>query len=238
MDRRAMSVFAEKTIIPVGIIAALLYAVGGPWDQMIHVRQGHTLLATPHLIIGGGLFLYIFSGILAFRIWHGASLAPGERNILKLIMLGAAVLPFGLVIDELWHRIFGVDMTAWSPPHVIIFLGIISALLGLALLEANRARQMRGRFSWSYIRLVFFLASIFFVALFFFIDFDVPTMAYVTQTRPEFSYVGALTGVITFLLLLTLAVTKRPGTATLVTLIAWGYYTGMGLALGVIDFSG
>lgn len=228
---------AKKIIIPVGLLAALLYAIGGPWDQYIHVHQGHTLLATPHLIIGGGLSLYVFSGILAFFIWRGTRLSRGERNSLKLIILGASVLPFGFVIDELWHRIFGVDMTAWSPPHVAIFFGMISALLGLASLEANR-KERSGWFSWSAVRLIFFFASIFFVALFFFIDFDVPGMAYITQTRPEFSYVGALTGVVTFLLLLTLAATRRPGTATLAALIAWGYYTGMGLALGVIDFSG
>jgi hypothetical protein len=229
--------FAGKNIIPVGILAALLYAIGGPWDQMIHVRQGHTLLATPHLIIGGGLSLYIFSGILALFILRDPRISYGERNALKLIMLGAAALPIGLIIDELWHKIFGVDMTAWSPPHVAIFFGMVSALLGLALLEANR-KERSGWFSWSSMRLIFFFASIFFVVLFFFIDFDVPGMAYITQTRPEFSYVGALTGVLTFLFLLTLASTRRPGAATLATLVAWGYYTGMGLALGVIDFRG
>lgn len=238
MKRFINTDFGEKITVPVGLLAALLYAIGGPWDQYIHVHQGHTLLATPHLIIAGGLSMYVSSGILAFFILRGARFPVREQNSLKLIMLGASVLPFGLVIDESWHRIFGTDMTAWSPPHIVIFFGMISSLLGLASLEAARSRQTRGRFSWSYIRLVFFFTSIFFVALFFFIDFDVPGMAYITKTRPDFSYAIAQIGVVVFLALLTATVTRRVGTATAAAFLAWGYYTGIGLELGVIDIGG
>jgi len=236
-----LALFADKWIIPAGLLGALLYAIGGPWDQLIHVHQGHTLLATPHLIIGAGLSLYIFSGIvLTPLILRRGCLSSGERNSLRLVALGAIILPFGFAFDESWHRIFGVDMTAWSPPHVAIFLSMAAVLLGFALLEANRARQRAySGLSWADARLMFFFASIFFVALFFFIDFDVPGMAqWITSTRPAFSYPIATTGVIVFLALFAITVTQKPGFATVAALIAWGYYTGMGVALGVIDFAG
>lgn len=234
------SAFAQKTIMPAGLLGALLYAIGGPWDQLIHVQRGHTLLATPHLVIAGGLCLYIFSGVLAFFILRGGFLPQRERNSLKIMALGAVMLPIGWVFDELWHRIFGMDMTAWSPPHIVIFFGMVSVLLGLAFFEANRARQRRSSgVSWFNIRLIFFFASIFFVALFFFIDFDVPGMAQlITSTRPEFSYPVALTGVIVFLSFLAASTARRAGAATIAALLAWGYYTGIGALLGVIDFEG
>ncbi len=238
MNTRERTIFAEKMIIPVGLLGALLYAVGGPWDQLIHVQRGHTLLAVPHLIVAGGFFLYIFSGMLAFFILRGGRLSSGERNSLKVVVLGAISIPLGWAFDESWHWIFGTDMTAWSPPHVAIFFGMGSVLLGLALLEANRKKHS-GWFSWSAMRLMFFFASIFFVALFFFVDFDAPGMAqFITSTRPSFSYPIAITGTIVFLALLTVNVTQRPGFATIASLIAWGYYVGIGLLLGTIDIAG
>lgn len=139
MNKQAASGFAQKIIIPVGLLGALLYAIGGPWDQMIHVNQGHTPLATPHLIIGAGLSFYVFSGILASCILRGKNNPRETKNSLKLIVLGAVLLPFGLAFDESWHWIFAVDMTAWSPPHIAILFGMTGVLLGLALFETNRA---------------------------------------------------------------------------------------------------
>lgn len=141
--------FANKAIIPIGIAGVLIYGPSVHWDALMHVQKGHTLLAPPHLAIIFALGLYGACGILALSILLGKKRLPGSRNTLLMIVTGVVILPVSLTIDELWHRLFGVDMTAWSPPHVFTTYGQVSLLWGLAVFEAHRkAETYRRLFSW------------------------------------------------------------------------------------------
>ena len=47
---------------------------------------------------------------------------------------GAAITVAAAPIDDLWHRLFGIDVTVWSPPHLLGFLGgAVSALGGFVI---------------------------------------------------------------------------------------------------------
>ena len=35
-----------------------------------------------------------------------------------------------LWFDNWWHELFGLDVTLWSPPHLLLVLGFVDALLG------------------------------------------------------------------------------------------------------------
>ena len=37
-------------------------------------------------------------------------------------------------IDDLWHRLFGIDVTLWSPPHLLGLLGVTINTLACALI--------------------------------------------------------------------------------------------------------
>lgn len=241
MVRQDKTAFAEKLIVFFGLLGALLYAIGTMWDVHIHVYYGHSQLAPPHLTVGAGILLYVFVGlILAPLGLRGKRVLGTERKGLVIIILFAVVLVLGIFFHEMWHLLFGKDMTAWSPPHVGILLSVMGILFGFTVREAAGISPKPYRWPlWSRIRGIIFLASLFFVTLFFFIDFDAPGLTQlVTPTRPGFSYAGSLIGMMVFLSLLTGKVTRRAGVATLVTLIAWGYYTSVGIVIGVIGFAG
>ena len=48
---------------------------------------------------------------------------------MPLLALGGAAVT-GFPLDELWHREFGVDVTMWSPTHMLMILG--AAFVGIA----------------------------------------------------------------------------------------------------------
>src|SRR4029453_8060600 len=69
---------------------------------------------------------------------------------------GIAVPVLAAPIDDLWHRLFGIDVTLWSPPHLLGLLGVTINTVGCALI----AREAYPAKSWPrYIPLVLALAS-------------------------------------------------------------------------------
>jgi hypothetical protein len=48
-----------------------------------------------------------------------------------LVWLGMALTIVAAPIDDLWHRLFGLAVTIWSPPHLLGFLGGALNALGL-----------------------------------------------------------------------------------------------------------
>src|SRR2546422_7839047 len=56
-----------------------------------------------------------------------------------------AIVILAAPIDDLWHRLFGIDVTLWSPPHLLALVGsqvsnLGSLLIALEVYEAGRAR--------------------------------------------------------------------------------------------------
>ena len=51
----------------------------------------------------------------------------------------------GFPLDDIWHRLFGQDVTAWGPTHIqLIFGASLTTLGGWALLvEASRVGRLR-----------------------------------------------------------------------------------------------
>src|SRR6201987_4968117 len=53
----------------------------------------------------------------------------------------------GFPLDDMWHRLFGQDVTLWGPTHLMLIGGAAMTLVGLAVLfvEARRANAASGR---------------------------------------------------------------------------------------------
>ncbi len=51
-----------------------------------------------------------------------------------LSMLGAGMLVSAAPFDDLWHRLYGIDVTIWSPPHMAGVFGALVIGWGLVLL--------------------------------------------------------------------------------------------------------
>jgi hypothetical protein len=127
--------------------ASLLTAVLGMyWDISLHIDNGRDAgpLANPaHYLILVGLYGVLLAGVLT-------AVLGGERPTRTSVAVGAGWwLPVGGVLiaacgafalsgfplDDVWHRLFGQDVTLWGPTHLMLIGGASLATLGgLALL--------------------------------------------------------------------------------------------------------
>ncbi|MGI9021303.1 MAG: hypothetical protein ACR2G3_11410 [Solirubrobacterales bacterium] len=146
--------------LPAAIITGslLLALFGMLWDISLHIDNGRDEgpLANPaHYAILGGLFGVFAAGFLAMvmpRERPGATAVriSGEWYAPMGGILIAACGAFSLVgfpLDDVWHRLFGQDVTLWGPTHLMLIGGASMALIGLAVLlvEGGRANESAGR---------------------------------------------------------------------------------------------
>ncbi len=147
--------------LPLGIstVSLLSAFLGVYWDVSIHIDQGRDPgpLANPaHYFILAGLFGIFAAGYLsislprdgerpgpaAFRIagnWH----AP----VGGLLLFGCGTFALlGFPLDDVWHRLFGQDVTLWGPTHLIMIGGAVMTLIGMVVLiaEGMAARRACG----------------------------------------------------------------------------------------------
>jgi hypothetical protein len=131
--------------------------VGAYWDASEHivtgiVPGGKDFLWPPHIVLYGGFLLALIVALMAVIAIAGPNLRAGVRDpriwVRRNPLLGAVTLSSGYAIfsipgDAIWHQLFGVDLTAWSPPHVL--LGFSLALVGICaaalLAQTNEASQ-------------------------------------------------------------------------------------------------
>jgi hypothetical protein len=137
------------------VTGSLIIALFGMlWDISLHIADGRDEgpLANPaHYFILAGLFGVFAAGFLsmvlprekpsssAIRIrgdWH----AP--LGGVLITACGAFAL-IGFPLDDVWHRMFGQDVTLWGPTHLMLITGASMTLVGLAVLmvEARRAQE-------------------------------------------------------------------------------------------------
>ncbi|MUL83147.1 MULTISPECIES: hypothetical protein [unclassified Mycolicibacterium] len=125
------------------IICALF---GFIWDVSLHIGKGRDPgpLANPaHYFILFGLFLLFIAGSMAIvlpydkpgpaairitRSWY----APVGGVLMALCGLYALI---GFPLDDIWHRIFGQDVTLWGPTHLMLIGGAGLSLIAVLLLE-------------------------------------------------------------------------------------------------------
>jgi hypothetical protein len=117
-----------------GLIAAKLLAGWGvQWDIQWHVLIGRdTFWIAPHLMTYAGVALVVilsFGVLVHDTLRGGAPVASlriagldGTRGF-HLAAWGIALTVLAAPIDDLWHRLFGIDVTLWSPPHLLGILG-------------------------------------------------------------------------------------------------------------------
>ena len=142
--------------LPVALGAGSLVAAifGLQWDVSLHADKGRDAgpLANPsHYFILLGLLGIFAAGWLAVVLprekpgpaavrigqdWH----AP----VGGLAMMGTSGFALmGFPLDDLWHRLFGQDVTLWGPTHLIMLTGAAFTLVGMGILlvEGDRARR-------------------------------------------------------------------------------------------------
>jgi len=131
------------------LIGALMVAVFGMyWDVSIHLDKGRDPgpLANPaHYFILIGLFGVLFAGVMAMALpLRGAGRAevtlPNRWRAPVGGLVIAACGAFSLSafpLDDVWHRLFGQDVTLWGPTHLMLIGGASLSVLGAWLLHVE-----------------------------------------------------------------------------------------------------
>ena len=155
------------------LAANLLAAWGVQWDIQWHVLIGRdSFWIPPHVMTYSGVALIVLAsfGVLARDTLRYFGAAPagtqrifgltGTRGFL-LAAGGIALTVLAAPIDDLWHRLFGIDVTLWSPPHLLGLLGVTINTLACALIarEAYPAKSWP-RYVASVIALMSFYGSL------------------------------------------------------------------------------
>jgi hypothetical protein len=140
------------------LVAKLVGAWGIGWDIRWHLIIGRdSFWIAPHVmayasVVAGAL---IPLGVLVFETWGrrlGAdrplattTVGPPRTRGFHLALWGMIITILAAPIDDLWHRLFGLDISIWSPPHLLGFAGFQVAHLGgiLIALEVYGASWKR-----------------------------------------------------------------------------------------------
>ena len=140
-----------SAIAAVSLLTAL---VGMYWDIALHIDEGRDAgpLANPaHYLILAGLFGVFSAGVLAIALPVRERPGPAAVRLGTyhapvggiLIAAAGAFALTGFPLDDMWHRLFGQDVTLWGPTHLMLIGGAGMTLIGQAVLLAEGMRAKR-----------------------------------------------------------------------------------------------
>ncbi|MCC7361858.1 MAG: hypothetical protein IT317_20410 [Anaerolineales bacterium] len=146
-----------------GLIALfkLFLFLGAAWDIQWHVVIGRdNLFIPPHIVAGlayvGGLALSLSA--IVYETWLDRQ---GKRLSGVIRLGGIATSPTFLAValsymagtvatglDDQWHRLYGLDATLWSPPHLLIMVAMSGIDFSLLLGFTAAARRLGWGLDW------------------------------------------------------------------------------------------
>jgi hypothetical protein len=133
------------TALALGLCATSI-VVGVLWDISWHQTIGRDTFGTPaHLAIYlGGAMGGLVSGWLALKTtyWSGPEERAGSVRLWGgrapfgawIAIWGAVAMITSAPFDDWWHNAYGLDVKIISPPHVVLFVGMYSVVIGALLL--------------------------------------------------------------------------------------------------------
>ncbi len=141
-------------------LSAVQFVTGAFWDASMHILTGRVpagadFLWPPHLLIYGSFLVSLIVAVAAVGIVAWPGWRAGERDprlwirrspYLGLVALASLYSLLSIPGDALWHALYGIDLTAWSPPHLIIGF-MMCAVTVSAVGVLVQARPALGRWS-------------------------------------------------------------------------------------------
>ena len=137
-------------------ISLLVAVLGMYWDISLHIDNGRDPgpLANPaHYLILVGLYGVLVAGVLSIVLAGTEKPAKTAIHIggewwapvggAMMAACGAFAL-LGFPLDDMWHRLFGQDVTLWGPTHLMLIGGASLATLGGMVLMGEAVTAVGG----------------------------------------------------------------------------------------------
>jgi hypothetical protein len=128
-------------------LSLLVALLGMLWDISLHIGVGRDEgpLANPaHYLILFGLFGVFAGGVFACAMPLDEKPGPAAVHFIRgwdvpvggILLTGAGFYALlGFPLDDVWHRLFGQDVTLWGPTHLMLITGAGLSIIGLLILE-------------------------------------------------------------------------------------------------------
>jgi len=237
---RGVSAQTSRTFGLLIALGVFLFSVGGYWDASEHVVTGiipggDDFLWPPHLMLYAGFLLSFVVAVAGLVALAKPNLAAGIRDprlwVRRSPYVGATVLTAGYGLlsvpgDAIWHEIYGIDLTAWSPPHVFLLAASVSTAIcaiGL-LLQSRPQRQSRSGLSlFILLLLAIVLNEAYLIGV---LEWEIRTVGGYVLARPSWLY-PVIAGSLAFLVMsLGRRLVPGPWTATTVALLYFAWRIG------------
>jgi hypothetical protein len=147
------------TVYRLWLVAFALKMIGSTWDMSWHFRWLRDTAAPPHLLNTLGTIIVV--ALVLFQARHDIGVDAWAK---RLMVLGTGIFLIAIPIDIINHEINGLDITAWSPSHALLYLGTALMLLGAIRGYWLSTAPSRTRTVWGAVLWGFFLENVLFAA--------------------------------------------------------------------------
>ncbi|MGR6916154.1 hypothetical protein ACU635_18095 [[Actinomadura] parvosata] len=108
------------------LAAFTLKVLGSAWDVSWHFKWLRDDLAPPHLLNSAGTAI-----VVALTVIHGYTGYGVDKAALRLIQWGTGIFLVAVPLDLINHRVNGLDITSWSPSHILLYVGTFFMIAGV-----------------------------------------------------------------------------------------------------------
>ena len=138
---RSLAVFMQR----MWLLALAFKLLGSSWDVSWHFKWLRDDLAAAHVLntVGTGIAI----GLVLSHTFTGYG---ADRRSLRIMQIGTGIFVLAGPIDVINHRVNGLDLTAWSPSHLLLYGGTAVMIAGVIRnwyhsypSDAGYARQWR-----------------------------------------------------------------------------------------------
>lgn len=222
--------------------ATFLMTVGGYWDASEHVVTGivpggEDFLWPPHLMLYGGFLISFIVAIAGLVALARPNLRAGVRDPRQWVRhnpyMGALALTAGYGLfsipgDAIWHELYGLDLTAWSPPHVLIAMAAISTPLCAAGLLVQSQRGSTTPARWvGFVTLLYLMLAMSEAFLIGVLEWEFGRASGLVAARPVWLYPLIIGAIGYMAIVFARRLTRTPWTATTLALLYFGWRIGM-----------
>jgi len=225
--------YRRVTALLLGVGAAGI-VVGAFWDEVWHrtygIPFGDDFFWRPHLLMYFGFLTVTLLGFAGLYVIIQQGKGTFQQRfranpIIGLLILLGAFLLYVLPADPIWHQIYGVDITAWGIPHLMLVANWVSMMLlavavYMTLLPEREWRGVRHLSAKDIFPVAIMAVMLLMWLQFFTTEWDARSST--TLSRPEWLLPVLIAMSATFTGVIINHTLRRAGAATVTGLVALG----------------